>query len=312
MTLRAGVVGVGHLGRHHARLYATLPGVTLVGVVDSDAERAAAVAAQHGARVFPDVATLAREIDLASVASPTTTHEQLALPLLDAGVATLVEKPITEDQASARRLVARAREKRVPLMVGHTERFNPAITLLRERLRAPRFLEIHRLAPFVPRSLDVDVVLDLMIHDLDLCRYLLGGGEIKTLDAAGTPALTERIDIASVRLRFASGRAANLTASRISVQRQRRVRVWERGAYFVCDTGASSLEVHRVVTDVDGRRTVVREVVDVPKDEPLGRELAGFVHSVAERAAVPCSGEDGLAALDLALRIREQIENDVA
>lgn len=308
--LRAGVVGVGHLGRHHARLFSSMPGARLVGVVDTNREQAAAIAAQFGAEVFESAAALATQIDLGSVATPTESHLEAALPLIDAGVPVLVEKPIAPDEQAARKLIERARERGVALMIGHTERFHPAVAALRERLQRPRFIEIHRLAPFVPRSLDVDVVLDLMIHDLDLTRMLLGGEEVVMLDASGTPALTEKIDIASVRLRFAMGAAANLTASRISVTRMRRIRVFERGAYFACDTGAGTLEVNRVVAGKSGGREVLHEVVEVPKEEPLGRELGAFVKAVRDRAPVPCSGEDGLAALKLARRIVAQIERD--
>ncbi|MFN7965688.1 MAG: Gfo/Idh/MocA family oxidoreductase [Acidobacteriota bacterium] len=308
--LRAGVVGVGHLGRHHARLYSSMPGVRLVGVVDTNPEQAAAIAAQFGASVFESAAGLASQVDLASVATPTESHLEAALPLLDAGVPVLVEKPIAPDEQVARKLIERAADRGAALMIGHTERFHPAVSALLERLQRPRFIEIHRLAPFVPRSLDVDVVLDLMIHDLDLSRVLLGGEEVVMLDASGTPALTEKIDLASVRLRFAQGAAANLTASRISAVRMRRIRVFERGAYFACDTGAGTLEVNRIVTTTSGGREVVREQVVVPKDEPLGCELAAFVTAVRERSPVPCTGEDGLAALKLARRIVAQIERD--
>lgn len=201
--LRAGVVGVGALGRHHARLYASTPGVKLVGVVDLDRARAQEIASTYGARVLPSPEALAREVDLASVATPTTAHEKTAMPFLEAGKAVLVEKPIADGLDSARRLVERAAAGKTPLMVGHTERFHPAFAALKERTTDPRFLEIHRLAPFTPRSLDVDVILDLMIHDLDLCRVLFGPREVKFLDASGTPALTDKIDIASVRIRFA-------------------------------------------------------------------------------------------------------------
>ncbi len=306
-SLRAGVVGVGHLGRHHARLYASLEGVRLVGVVDTDAERAAAIATEHGAEVFPDVKTLAGEIDLASVATPTIHHEEVASVLLDADVPVLVEKPITDSLASARHLIDTAARRGVPLMVGHTERFHPAIAELCERVGRPGYLEIHRLAPFVPRSLDVDVILDLMIHDIDLCRAILGPQEIKFLDASGAAALTEKVDIASVRIRFGNGAAANLTASRISNERVRRIRVFEPGAYFSCDTGHGLLNTFRLVREEGRMPNIVNESVDVAREEPLARELSAFRDAVAGGSAPPCSGEDGYAALELALRIRDLI-----
>jgi predicted dehydrogenase len=305
--LRAGVIGVGHLGRHHARLFATLPGTRLVGVVDSDRSRAEEIARRHDARVFDDPESLAREVDLASVAASTTAHEELAAPLLDAGVATLVEKPIAADTAAGARLVELARSKGVPLAVGHIERSNPAVAALAERVREPRFLEIHRLAPFKPRSLDVDVVLDLMIHDLDLCRFLLPGAEVVSLDASGTAALTDHIDIASVRIRFDNGAAANITASRISLEPVRRLRVFERGSYLSCDTGNNRLAVFRVDRSDPAAPQVKMEPVDVPVVEPLAAELSAFVAAVRDGGPVPCSGEDGLRALELALTIRDVI-----
>ena len=309
--LRAGVVGVGHLGRHHARLYATLPRTTLVGVVDADPAQAAAIAAQHGARVFPTVEALAAEVDALSVATPTTFHEEVALPLLEAGKSVLVEKPITTTVEAGRRLIEAARKSGATLMVGHVERFNPAIAALRERVRDPRFLEIHRLAPFTPRSLDVDVILDLMIHDLDLCRVLLGPREVLHLDASGTPPLTDKIDIASVRIRFAGGAAANVTASRISNEKIRRVRVFEPGRFLACDTGAGTLAYYYVVREPGKPGEVRGETVGLPPEEPLARELSAFADAVLDGRPSPCSGEDGVAALELALRVRDAVEAGV-
>ncbi len=308
--LRAGVVGVGHLGRHHARLWAEIDGVDLVGVVDHDADRAAAIASEHGGEVFRDVATFAGSVDLASVAVPTVAHEEVASALLDRGVAVLVEKPIAPDLDAGRRMARRAAERNVPLMVGHTERFHPAIGALLERVRRPRFVEIHRLAPFKPRSLDIDVLLDLMIHDLDLTRVIFGRRPVERFEASGTPALTSRTDIASVRLRFEGGAAANLTASRISVDPVRRIRVIEPGAYFTCDTARGTLHVLR--PDPGGPPPqVAAEAVEIPPGEPLRRELEAFRDAVNGLAPVPCTAEDGLAALELALGIGERIEADL-
>ncbi|RMF71360.1 MAG: gfo/Idh/MocA family oxidoreductase [Acidobacteria bacterium] len=306
--LRAGVVGVGHLGQHHARVYHELDATRLVGVFDTDRARAEEIAGRFGVRAFDDPDALAREIDIASVAAPTVAHEQAAAPLIDRGVAVLVEKPIAPDGEAGRRMIARAREAGVPLAVGHIERCQPAIRALRERLTDPRYLEIHRLAPFKPRSLDVDVILDLMIHDLDLCRFLIGDVSIRHLDASGTPALTDRIDIASVRLRFDNGAAANLTASRISLEAVRRVRVFEPGRYASCDTARGSLAVFRIAPAGDGPLPqVVMDQVDVPAEEPLRIELRDFAAAAARGESGPCSGEEGLRALELALAIRDAI-----
>lgn len=306
-SLRAGVVGVGSLGQHHARIYTELENVELVGVVDADPSRAAEIAAKNGVRVFPDVAALASEIDLATVATPTVAHELAATPLLDAGVATLVEKPIAPDRETGARLVALSRSRGVPLMIGHTERFNPVVSALISACSDPRFIEIHRLAPFVPRGLDVDVILDLMIHDLDLCRVLLGRAKLASFDVSGTPALTSKIDIASVRIRFEGGAVANITASRISEERMRRVRVFEPGAYLACDALAGSARKLCLHQEGDAAPEIREHPLEIPAGEPLGRELAAFRDAVLAGEESPVPGEDGLAALDLALAIRDAL-----
>jgi predicted dehydrogenase len=305
--LRAGVVGVGHLGRHHARLYAALPGVSLVGVFDTNPDQAAAIASAHGARVFSSLAELASQVDVASIATPTTSHLDAAKPLIEAGVQLLVEKPICDTPAAARQLIELAAQRGIGLMVGHTERFHPVISELRQQLKRAEFVECHRLAPFVPRSLDVDVVLDLMIHDLDLARLLLAGDRPVLIDASGVAVLTQRVDLASARIRFARG-AANLTASRISAERRRRVRVFERDCYWACDTGAGTLDQFRVQTRASGERAIERASIAIPPGEPLGRELEAFVSAVRQRGPIPCTGEDGLAALEMAAEIVHQIE----
>lgn len=305
--LRAGVVGVGSLGQHHARNYAAIDGVRLVGVVDADPERAEQIAARHGARVFPDAESLEREVDLVSVASPTTTHEEVTSVFLASGVATLVEKPIASTLEESERLVALAAKHAVPLMVGHIERFNPAVSALLREARDPRFVEIHRLAPFVPRALDVDVILDLMIHDLDLCRVLYGRRPVTFFDASGTPALSSKIDIASVRLRFEGGAAANLTASRISREKLRRVRLFEKGRYMACDTIANAAEAY--VLDESQEPPAIRsETLEIVPVEPLRAELEAFRDAVVSGGPVPVTAEDGAAALRLALEIRDSIE----
>jgi predicted dehydrogenase len=305
--LKAGVVGVGSLGQHHARLYASMDGVELVGVYETDEERAREITSKHGGRPFDSLEALAKEVDLVSVASPTTTHEEATSLLIDASVATLVEKPIAASLEQAERLVERARSRGVPLMVGHIERFNPAVTALIQRAERPRFLEIHRLAPFVPRSLDVDVILDLMIHDLDLCRVLFDRQTLRWFDASGTPALSRKIDIASVRLRFEDGAAANLTASRISHEKVRRVRAFEPGRYLACDTIANTVSAYSL--DESGAEPTIRSESFAPEPvEPLRAELQAFRDAVARGEEVPVSGEDGTAALRLALEIRDAIE----
>lgn len=305
--LKAGVVGVGSLGQHHARVYASMEHVELVGIVETDAARAEEIAGRHGARVFPSVEALAAEIDMASVASPTTSHEEATTTLVDADVATLVEKPIAATLHEAERLVEHARDRGVPLMVGHIERFNPAVTALLQRASRPRFLEIHRLAPFVPRSLDVDVILDLMIHDLDLCRVLFGRQRVRWFDASGTSALSPKIDIASVRVRFEDGAAANLTASRISNEKIRRVRVFEPGRYLACDTISGTVSAYELTEDA-GEPTIRSESFEPEPVEPLRAELESFRDALLSGGEVPVTGDDGTANLRLALDIRNAIE----
>ncbi len=305
-TIRAGVVGVGHLGRHHARIYAELPGVELVGIVDQDAARAEEIASQHRTRVFPDVASLAAEVQAVSVAVPTQHHRDVALPLLAAGCDTLIEKPIAKAMDEADEIVAAAERYGRIVMVGHTERFNPAVKSLAERVKQPRFFEVHRLAAFSARSTDIDVVLDLMIHDLDLL-LAMDGGDVVQVDAVGIAALTDKVDIANARLRFASGCVANLTASRISAEPLRRLRVFQSRTYLSCDTGKRSVEGFRLTADPSGKPKIVHERVDVPDEEPLGNELTAFVDAVRTRNVPSIDARQGRKVLQLAHRVLDAI-----
>jgi len=239
MTVRVGVVGVGALGQHHARVYADLPGASLAGIYDVDHARAAEVAARHGVPAFSHMRELAGAVDAISIAVPTVDHHRVARELLEAGKDVLVEKPVTARLEEAEDLIGLAREKGAILQVGHIERFNPAVDALRKAALQPRFIEVHRLSPFSPRSLDVDVVLDLMIHDLDIVLCLDDSGAVQ-VDAVGVPVLTSKVDIANVRLRFASGLIANLTASRVSAEKVRKFRVFSPKTYISVDFAARS------------------------------------------------------------------------
>lgn len=298
-----GVVGVGHLGRHHARLYASLEGVKLVGVVDRDLERAKAIASEYGCEAHADLSGVVGRIAAASVATPTSHHRVIAEALLRAGVDVLVEKPIAADLGDADAILAAAKGTGRLVMVGHTERFNPAVAALARAVDAPRFVEIHRLAGFTARSTDVDVILDLMIHDLDLLQ-MLDGTEAVSVDAVGVAALTDKVDIANARIRFASGCVANLTASRISAERLRRVRVFQSRTYLACDTASRSVERWRLAFSADGKPEIRHDVLPVDDGEPLAIELAAFTASVRARTPPPIDGEAGRRALDLALRVR--------
>ena len=233
--MRAVVIGVGHLGKHHARILSALPGVTLVGVVDTNQERAGQIAAERGTTAYADVRDVPGRIDVAVVSVPTESHAAIAMGLIDAGIHTLVEKPVTQTVAEADALIAAAKAKGVVFAVGHSERFNPAVAAARPHLKDPRFIEVHRLGQFPDRSLDIDVVLDLMIHDIDLILSLVPS-EVEGVEAVGVPVLTPRIDIANARVRFANGCIANLTASRISREPVRKIRFFQQDAYLSIDT----------------------------------------------------------------------------
>lgn len=301
-----GVVGVGHLGRHHARLYASLPGARLVAVADRDFERATRVAGEYRCEAFRDASELATRVAAASVATPTVHHRAVAETLLAAGVDVLIEKPIAPSLVDADAILDAARRADRLVMVGHTERFNPAMAALSRAVDAPRFVEIHRLAGFSARSTDVDVILDLMIHDLDLLLWF-DGTEPRSVDAVGVAALTDKIDIANARIRFASGCVANVTASRISAETLRRIRVFQSRTYLGCDTGERKVERFRLIIGPDARPSIQHELLPVDDAEPLAVELAAFIHAVRTRTAPPVDGLAGRRALELAIRVREAI-----
>ncbi len=304
--IRVGVIGVGHLGRHHARLLASIEGVELVGVVDTNRGRAEEVAAKHGGQVFGDARELLSRVDAVTIAVPTVSHVELALPFLDAGIATLVEKPIASSVEDADRLVAAAERRRTLLATGHTERFNPAVAAAIPLVSGPRFIEIHRLGTFPERSLDIDVIFDLMIHDLDLLLAVVKS-EVASIEAVGVNVLTPRADIANARLRFASGCIANLTASRISRERVRKARFFQKDSYVSIDYAAQELEVFRLVRP-DGRPLIDGGRVEVAREEPLRRELEDFVDAVRTGRPPGVTGRDGRDALALATRIAEKME----
>jgi predicted dehydrogenase len=299
VTLRVGVIGVGHLGRHHARILSSLPGARLVGVVDKIGGRAAEIATVNRTEASTDYRDLLGEVDAVTIAVPTELHREIALPFLEAGVPVLVEKPMTRSLGEADDLIAAAAKANVTLAVGHTERFNPAVAAARERLTDPRFIEVHRLGTFPERSLDIDVVFDLMIHDLDVVLSLVKS-EVDSIEAVGVPVLTGRVDIANARLRFANGCIANLTASRISRDRVRKIRFFQPMAYLSIDYAAQKVELWRLVKGQNGEPSIEGGDVDVANEEPLKRELADFVDAIVSRRAPVVTGQDGRRALALA------------
>ena len=304
--VRVGVIGVGHLGQHHARLLAAMPGVDLTGVVDQDAERAALIAGRCGVTAFTTPEALLDRVDAVTVATPTTAHLSAAVPFLRRGLGVLVEKPITASLVEADALIREAAAGHAVLAAGHTERFNPAVTAAWPLIHEPRFVEVHRLGVFPDRSLDIDVIFDLMIHDFDLLLASVGS-EVVSIEAVGVAVLTNRTDIANVRLRFASGCIANLTASRISRDRVRKIRFFQQDAYVSIDCAAREVEVYRLEPD-HGRRVIRGGAIDVQDAEPLALELADFVEAVRLRHQPRVTGEDGRRALALAERVSTEMQ----
>ena len=305
--LRIGVAGVGSLGRHHARVLASLPGVAVAGVFDTRADRATEVGAEFALPVVASLPALIDESDAVVVAAPTVAHGEVAMAALGAGRHVLVEKPMTATLAEADALIARARERGVVLQVGHIERFNPAVEAAMPLARGARFIETHRLGVFTSRSLDVDVVLDLMIHDLQIAQSIVGR-PIVEVRAAGVAVLTPQVDIANARIAFEGGCVANLTASRVSAEKIRKFRVFAPAHYVSIDMGSQEIGAVRLLPGADGKPAIVPAAVVVEKEEPLRRELASFAEACAGTHPPLVSGEDGRAALALALEIRAAIE----
>jgi predicted dehydrogenase len=305
--LRIAVVGVGHLGQHHARLLASMDGVRLAGIVDTKPGRAAEIASTLGVPTFTHLRDLPLgTLDAATIAVPTVSHLDVALPLIDAGVSVLVEKPLASSVADADTMIEAAARRGVVLAAGHTERFNPAVVAALPLVSNPRFIEVHRLGTFPERSLDIDVIFDLMIHDLDLLLTSVKS-EVVSIEAIGVNVLTPKTDIANVRLRFASGCIANMTASRISRDKIRKVRFFQPASYLSIDYAAQEAEIYRLVAH-NGRPQIEGGKLDVKRDEPLRIELADFVEAVRDRREPGVSGRAGRDALALATKVAEAME----
>ena len=326
--VRVAVVGVGHLGRIHARIYAQNPGATLVGVVDADAERARAVGEECGVKGFGSVEELGFELDAVSIAVPTVAHEEACVPFLERGIPTLIEKPLAPHVGDADRILRAAERGGARVAVGHVERFQPGVRRLRELGLAPRYIECHRLTEFSFRSLDVGVVHDLMIHDLDLILHLVGS-DVASLDAAGGRILTDYEDMASVRLVFENGARANVTASRVSLSPMRRFRMFSSSGYVGLDFAAGSgtyvrkgenwsagMEAlrrenpARLAQQTDflrGGMLDIHELELAGEERPLQAELDAFLGMVRGDEGEVVSGEEGRRALELADRIQERI-----
>jgi predicted dehydrogenase len=315
--LRAAVIGVGYLGRFHAQKYATLPDCKLVAVADARPEVAAAVAAELGTRACSDYRELLGQVDVVSIATQTPSHFEIALAFLGNGAHVLVEKPITTTVAQAEQLIAAARLAGRVLQVGHLERFNPAIVAAEPLLRAPRFIDCQRLAPFRERGTDVNVVLDLMIHDLDIVQSIVGS-EIVSVDAIGTPVFSSEIDIANARIRFANGCVANATASRVSLKTERKLRVFQDDAYLSLDLQQKILTVIRKQAAGHGpgsgeaRLPVSIEEQSFEQGDALRTEISAFMASCRGERAVVVTGEDGMRALRTAVAITAAVHGQGA
>jgi predicted dehydrogenase len=305
-ALRLAVIGVGHLGRHHARILAAMPEVRLTAVVDTNKERAAEIAAASSTDALTDYRGLLGEVDGVVVAVPTELHAEIAVPFLERGTPVLVEKPMSRTIADADRMIAAAAAGKAVLAVGHTERHNPAVAIALRLVTAPRFIEVHRLSAFPDRSLDIDVVFDLMIHDLDVILAIVGP-DVVSIEAVGVPVLTGKYDIANVRLRFASGCIANITASRISKDRIRKIRFFQPDAYLSVDYASQEVEGYRLIRK-EPRPDIQGGTIPVERDEPLRRELMDFVNAIRGGGAPLVDGVAGLRALTLASQIAERME----
>ena len=320
MPVRMGVVGAGALGFHHTRILRDVPGAQLVGFHERDAARSAHVATELGVKAFASLDALLDVVDAVSVVVPTPTHHAVAAPALERGVHVLIEKPIAATIDEADDLLAIARRTGAVIQTGHVERFNRAVRAALPHVDSARFIESDRLAPFNPRGADVAVVLDLMIHDIDLVRTFVGGA-VSSVSAVGVPVLTPFVDIANARLTFETGAVANITASRVSRERMRKLRIFQQSGYLSLDLAAGTGEFYRLRRDVDFAALVrdargaqeleafvERIVIDAPDGEPLRLELEAFVRAVAGDAPIPVTGDDGREALAVALTIVHDIE----
>jgi predicted dehydrogenase len=303
-NIRAAVIGTGYLGRFHAQKYAAAPGCTLVGVVDPREEVRAAVASELGTRGFADHRDLLGQVDAVSVVTTTPAHYAIARDFLEAGAHVLVEKPITETVEQAQSLINIAAAAGRILQVGHLERFNPAIVAAESRLRGARFIECQRLAPFKERGTDVNVVLDLMIHDIDIVQSIVGR-PVESIEAVGTPVFSGAVDIANARLRFEGGCVANVTASRVSLKTERKMRVFRDDAYLSIDLQQRILTVigKRSAAPAPGELPVTIEESSYDQGDALRAEIHSFLDCIREGKRPLVSGEDGLRALDIAIRI---------
>ncbi|MGE5153802.1 MAG: Gfo/Idh/MocA family protein [Bdellovibrio bacteriovorus] len=305
--VRVAVIGVGYLGRFHALIYSRLPGVALVGVMDANGERAHSVAQEAGCAVIASATDLLERVDAVSVVVPTTAHLEASAPFLRRGIAVLLEKPIAATREEGAEIVRLATDHGALLQIGHVERFNAGVMALAERIDTPRYLEAQRMGEFVERATDVDVVSDLMIHDIDIILSLVGA-EIANISAVGASVLTPHVDIASARLEFSNGAVANVVASRVSDRKTRRIRVFQPGRYLSLDFIDQTIDIAepREVPGV-ARPEIARSRIQVEPVKPLDLELAEFIRCVREGRPPLVDGRTGLKALEVALEVHARI-----
>ncbi len=311
--LKAAAIGTGSLGRHHARNYAELARenvIELAGICDANAETASAIAAEHGCRAFTDWRELLELADIVSIATPTETHCEIACAFLERGVHVLVEKPMALSVAEADAMIAAAERSGAKLMVGQLERFNPAMVALRPKVDEPLYFEIHRVSPFPNRSLDVDVVLDVMIHDLDAVQWLVGRDvKVSAIHAVGIPVISDKVDAANARIEFENGAVANITASRIGTEKIRKTRFYQKNAYVVLDYASKFASL----TSLDPAAAhpllgISIDRLNIDDIEPLRAEILAFIDSIKNDAEPPVSGREGRQAVALATGVLEKIE----
>lgn len=319
--IRIGVIGVGHLGRYHTIKYSTLPAVQLVGVCDKDSRKAAEVAGECQCKVFSEIDDLLNEVDAVSLAVPTDKHFQIAEKILAHRVHCLIEKPITQTCEEADRLIQAAEQNNLILHVGHIERFNPAMQSLHEFELNPRFIESHRLAQFNPRGTEVSVILDLMIHDIDIVLHLTKQ-TVSSIDATGVSVVSDTVDIANARIHFENGTVANLTASRISQKTMRKMRLFQKDTYMSVDFSEKLTEVYRLNEKINDRDINISEIgpaenkkpvyyhqPDIQKKDALQEEIIAFTEAVRGKPSIGVTGQEGRQALSVALQILNSMES---
>ena len=305
--VRIGVVGIGHLGQFHLQKYAKLENCEIVGAADVLEERAADAAALHGCQAMTDYRQMIGSVDAVSIAVPTQCHHAVAKAFLAAGVHVLLEKPIAETLAQADELIALADKNRLVFQIGFVERFNPAVVALREVIGRPLFIESHRLHPFFERGTDVDVILDLMVHDLDIILHFVNS-PLQDVDAVGTAVLSDKVDIANARLRFQNGCAANITASRISIKTMQKVRFFGLEGYHAVDFAKRDLLSLQRLKGPQGQIEIVQNHVEIIQKDPLEEEIRSFIDAVVQGTPSVVPGREGRRALDVALRILDEIK----